>query len=836
MGDVPPYRQRSYPGRVPRHAYVGGAKDAQHICTLSCNRGYGVNEGQGAHNRSNSRKRRGKKHGSSEKRSIPNFEGWITKEVCQVSVNSTTSSTFESCQYNDRQFQGACGDNGSQGTVIGVKQAKAYCKMTGKRYVLQRSKTRYKFGDGCRNSFGALEIRLTIPHGGYLPIIADVVDADIPLLLGLDLLRQERLLLNYITNELESWSYGWWLPLVNKFGHVFVEWRKPSRVLYTKAELQRLHLRFFHPSVGKLYNLLKRARPKDTNNNVYKILEDITRACNECRNHAVKPFRFRAAFTPERVIFNHELALDLMWLEGQPILHIVDTHTHFQNAIVLKSKSTRDIWDAFVEGWASVYMGYPNRMRVDQESSIMSKGWEAMASAQGIELKASGVESHNPLGVGERYHHPLRRVFKVLRSRHPNMDPEVLLRYADKGINDTIGPEGLVPTSLVFGVVPTFPTVHADLPAQKERLAALDASRKEMETMETELRIQRALRAKLSPATKYLVEPGVRVLVCRGKTKSYEGPFTVTKICDKEVHLKVKDVEKHFNISQILPEPKQQGDLELTRILSGMEQFQSEPPPGVYIIEVLHPADRRSRTGIFDAAKAKELEGLVQKGVNKVLCKEDIPEGANVLCGQFVLAIKDIGTEQEVYKARFVVKGHTDAEKNILVHNSTNLRQSSIRTLIAIAAVFGFSLWSKDVSQAYLQSAEKLMRDVYVRPTKEFNLGADQLLKLLKPLYGLSDSGDYWHVTFANHLQHDLGMISTAGDLSLFFKMVNGKLPGVTGAYVDDTIRTGTDEFTKESGKTGRRFESKPRKFDNFTFAGIQVERFEGGFLMHKEQ
>ena len=59
--------------------------------------------------------------------------------------------------------------------------------------------------------------------------------------------------------------------------------------------------------------------------------------------------------------------------------------------------------------------------------------------------------------------------------------------------------------------------------------------------------------------------------------------------------------------------------------------------------------------------------------------------------------------------------------------------------------------------------------------------------------------------------------------------MVNGMLAGLTGAYVDDSIGTGTAEFEKHSEKTQERFDSKPREFNNFTFAGIQIEPIEGG-------
>lgn len=34
-------------------------------------------------------------------------------------------------------------------------------------------------------------------------------------------------------------------------------------------------------------------------------------------------------------------------------------------------------------------------------------------------------------------------------------------------------------------------------------------------------------------------------------------------------------------------------------------------------------------------------------------------------------------------------------------------------------------------------------------------------------------------------------MTSTTGDLSLFFKIVEGKLKGLTGVYLDDTIGAG---------------------------------------------
>jgi len=217
-----------------------------------------------------------------------------------------------------------------------------------------------------------------------------------------------------------------------------------------------------------------------------------------------------------------------------------------------------------------------------------------------------------------------------------------------------------------------------------------------------------------------------------------------------------------------------------------------------------------------------------------VVPKDEVPSNANILGGRFVLALKDVGTKGEIAKARYVVQGHRDKEKNLLVHNTTNLRQGSIKLLAALAAIFGFRIWSHDVSQAYLQSADALIRDVYVRPSPEFELPSNVLLKLLRPLYGLADAGDYWGATMTRHLRQDLLMEPTAGDLSLFFKVVDGNLAGLTGCYVDDNLLKGTPEFITETDVTVTRFDSRPRELDTFTFAGVELKTTSHGILLHQ--
>ena len=158
-----------------------------------------------------------------------------------------------------------------------------------------------------------------------------------------------------------------------------------------------------------------------------------------------------------------------------------------------------------------------------------------------------------------------------------------------------------------------------------------------------------------------------------------------------------------------------------------------------------------------DRARKREIENLIRRGTCELALEEDVLPGSNITSGSFLIAIKDVGTGKSIFKARFVAHGHRDVEKHNLVHDSTNVRQSSV-LLIALAAIMGFDVWTKDISPAYLQSASKLFREVYPRPNKHLQSPAGYILKLVRPLYGLPDA------TFAEHLRKKSGIKTDASD------------------------------------------------------------------------
>lgn len=143
-----------------------------------------------------------------------------------------------------------------------------------------------------------------------------------------------------------------------------------------------------------------------------------------------------------------------------------------------------------------------------------------------------------------------------------------------------------------------------------------------------------------------------------------------------------------------------------------------------------------------------------------------------MLGGKFVIAIKDEGTNKGVLRDRFIFQRYTNKLKTALVHEIATLRQHSNRGLVGLAEICGFRLFSTHVIQAYLQSAEKLMGDVHIKPTGEFELIQDKLFKLLKPVYGVTNSRDYRGSTINNHMMYNLNMKETTGDGAFFFKCI----------------------------------------------------------------
>ncbi|SOV08507.1 uncharacterized protein UDID_17414 [Ustilago sp. UG-2017a] len=137
------------------------------------------------------------------------------------------------------------------------------------------------------------------------------------------------------------------------------------------------------------------------------------------------------------------------------------------------------------------------------------------------------------------------------------------------------------------------------------------------------------------------------------------------------------------------------------------------------------------------------------------------------------------------YKARLVARGFTQREGLDYVEIFVPVAPiQAIRGVLAIAAVRDWEVDSIDVKQAYLNSS--LHHDVYLKPPVGTRIPPGKVLKLVKGLYGLKQSGRKWNIELDSHLQK-IGFHCMPSAPCLYLRGVGEQLTVIT-AYVDDML------------------------------------------------
>jgi hypothetical protein len=260
-----------------------------------------------------------------------------------------------------------------------------------------------------------------------------------------------------------------------------------------------------------------------------------------------------------------------------------------------------------------------------------------------------------------------------------------------------------------------------------ERYEAMKSVRKEMTECISQDKVQTALNSVPPPASCYVFEPGQLVLFWREKGE-WKGPFVLSRTEGRTafIHDTAGD-PRPFSVMQIKLFVTEDSDIFATNLNKILKQYClqdgdiGEGAMGISATEVVNSHDPRSSSTRMTEANICELRDLIERGTFKVFRRAELPEKPNVMSTRFVLSIKYDMNGVELYKARLVVRGFQDRYKRYLVHEPNVVHSTSVRILIALAALMGFTIWSEDVTQAFVQSSGEFLRDAFVETPKEWN-------------------------------------------------------------------------------------------------------------------
>lgn len=175
---------------------------------------------------------------------------------------------------------------------------------------------------------------------------------------------------------------------------------------------------------------------------------------------------------------------------------------------------------------------------------------------------------------------------------------------------------------------------------------------------------------------------------------------------------------------------------------------------------------------------------------------------------------------------------------------------------MSIAVQMQWSLWSADISEAFLrglsfeqlhlEEGEELRKVELALPTGSEHLirtiegyhdfdPTSEILILLKPGFGLRDAPRLWLLALKGVLA-SIGAVPTKIDPQLFFIHRGGKLRVVLSIHIDDIKLSGETEVMNEViSKLEAHFDTVKLEKDNFIHLGLQHERLSDGSIAESQ-
>ncbi|KAK1914262.1 hypothetical protein P3342_007508 [Pyrenophora teres f. teres] len=681
-------------------------------------------------------------------------------------------------RYGREQFQGIMPDTGAAGvSTAGKQQVTALHRIQPLRIDKSTAgRHRIRFGDNPECvSLGDVNVQTPV---GMIKFA--VMPTNTPFLLCLDDMDRHSIYFNNVDNMLVHQSKEY--PIVRKWGHPWLLLNKHETATQylTEGELQQLHRRFGHPAAARLYKVLVKAGHDDIDRT---LLDKINKFCHQCQITAKAPGRFRFTLRDENLDFNSRVIVDIMYINQKPVLHAVDEATVFQAARFLRDMKASTTWDTLRAMWIDMYVGPPDTIATDAGTNFASEEFVNNANAMMIDVHEVPVEAHQSIGKVERYHAAIRRAFEVISADigTSTTTKDDILQMAVKAVNDTAGPEGLVPTLLVFGTYPRLSKTSPPSPSITARATAIRKAMAEVRKIKAKRQVNEALGTRNGPndiVTQVLELPLQSNVKVWREGLGWTGPHTLIALNNDQT---AAIVDTHAIISATMmnsfPKKSRRNAEDAAapkaprtsqRHAANLAQREKDD---IVLARTLRTTGKITTPGEpFEMSTRTEIDGLITRGVFRFEPFDPAKHGGiRIFKSRIVNEVKGKTTDRPYEKSRLVVQGYADHGKKIVLTQSPTIQRASQRIIIALAPSLiqmGMKLWLRDITQAYTQSDDRLQRTIIAELPIQLRKAYPQgtIMVVVKPLYGIAEAGAYWWSTYFKHHTTTLNMETSTYD------------------------------------------------------------------------
>ena len=383
-----------------------------------------------------------------------------------------------------------------------------------------------------------------------------VVEANVPLLLGLDFQKEQGIVLDigerslYIktsseTFDMRSKGNHWTLPIKKNRSlskqatqlvlNVEMEEMDSSKL---RKHIQRIHKNLYHRSEKQMIKLFLMAGKLGTRTR--KLIKEIVENCQICRRFKKTPPRPKVAMAKAATI-NQVVALDLKEVrkEKKHILYCVDEFSGYIVAEVINNKEPETIFKAFDQRWVEQGPGIPkDGIFSDNGGEFKNPLMKEAAAQYGIKLYLTAANSPWSNGKNERNHYTVDRTIQKLRTENPAMKLEDAVSKAVYAHNLQINKTGFSPRQLMFGSQGVVPGITDGTPASMEPICESDEIRRQFayrleaeenyRKIDSNQRIKKALVQQIQGYNDYKYFEGDAVFFKEEGKDKWSGPAKVT--------------------------------------------------------------------------------------------------------------------------------------------------------------------------------------------------------------------------------------------------------------------------------------------------------------------
>lgn len=205
------------------------------------------------------------------------------------------------------------------------------------------------------------------------------------------------------------------------------------------------------------------------------------------------------------------------------------------------------------------------------------------------------------------------------------------------------------------------------------------------------------------------------------------------------------------------------------------------------------------------------------------------PKGVNVVGTRWVFKLKynELGDISR-YKGRIVAQGYSQQYGVDFFDTFAPVAKiTSLRLLIALAAIFDWELENMDVDTAYLNAdVEEVIYIELPEGCEEYDKNGEKLVgRLVKSIYGLKQAGRNWYHTLIAWLK-EYGLKPSGADPCIFIKTYSDGSILIVAIWVDDLFILGSNKAVVSLFKSAISKKFKMKDIGPLTwFLGMQVKR-----------